>query len=190
MPINSRAKGQRAERDVANRLNVVVERVCLRLGVDFQKLKRNLAQTQQGGFDLEGVDWIAIEVKHQAKPLMNSWWEQTLRQAGPKPQDTATGVLHTSPQGGSPTSLQGGAGHHYRGVGGLYRREPVLIWKITGGQWRVRMFGRLEIEPGRRLRVVTDISMDDFLAWFERRLEVEIKNALSGAIGGDKGLFD
>jgi hypothetical protein len=52
------------------------------------------------------------------------------------------------------------------------------------------MFGRLEIEPGRRLRVVTDISMDDFLAWFERRMEVEIKNALSSAIGGDKGLFD
>lgn len=176
-------KGKRAERQVAGLLNVVVERVCSKLGVDIQRLKRNLSQTQQGGFDLEGLDWIAIEIKHHAKPQMNSWWQQTLQQAGPKPLDTTTGASETPLH---PTSLQGGSGHHYKGVGGLYRREPVLIWKTNGGQWQVRMFGRLEIEPGRRLRVVTNISMDDFLAWFERRVEVEIKSDLGGAIG----LFD
>lgn len=176
-------KGKRAERQVAGLLNVVVERVCSKLGVDFQKLKRNLAQTQQGGFDLEGVDWIAIEIKHHAKPALNSWWAQCLAQAGPTSlQGSALQGGHTSPQGGSTL--------HYKGVGGLYRREPVLIWKTNGGQWQVRMFGRLEIEPGRRLRVVTNISMDDFLAWFERRLEVEITSSLSAATGGDKGLFD
>jgi hypothetical protein len=77
-------KGKRAEREVANMLNPIIERVCLREGVDVQKLQRNLKQVQQGGFDLDGLDWIAPEIKHHKTPALNSWWDQTVRQAGMK----------------------------------------------------------------------------------------------------------
>jgi hypothetical protein len=75
-------KGKRAERAVANILNPIIERVCLKEGVDVTKLSRNLKQVQQGGFDLDGLDWIAPEIKHHKTPALNSWWDQTLRQAG------------------------------------------------------------------------------------------------------------
>jgi hypothetical protein len=74
-------KGKRAERAVANLLNPIIERVCQREGVDVQKLQRNLKQVQQGGFDLDGLDWIAIEIKHHKQTSLGSWWAQTLRQA-------------------------------------------------------------------------------------------------------------
>ena len=77
-------KGKRAERAVANLLNPIIARVCQREGVDVQKLQRNLKQVQQGGFDLDGLDWLAPEIKHHKSPSLGSWWEQTLRQAGGK----------------------------------------------------------------------------------------------------------
>lgn len=156
-------KGKRAERQIATLLNVEIDRVCSNLGVDTTKLKRNLAQTQQGGFDLEGLDWIAIEIKHHAKAQMSSWWDQTLRQAEPIYSLVGNGTTRT----------------------GAYRREPVLIWKLNGQKWNVRMFGRLEIEPGRRIRVPVDVSWESFVAWFTRRLEVEIKRSLASTLGGD-----
>lgn len=75
-------KGKRAEREVASMLNPIIARVCQREGVDVQKLQRNLKQVQQGGFDLDGLDWLAPEIKHHKTPALNSWWDQTVRQAG------------------------------------------------------------------------------------------------------------
>lgn len=145
-------KGKRAEREVANMLNPILDRLCTQLNIDPVRLSRNLKQTQVGGFDLDGLDWIAIEIKHHKQVSINSWWAQTLRQATDE-------------------------------------REPVLIWKQHGGKWKVRMYGRLEIEPGRRLKVVVDTSIDDFLVWFEKRAEVDLKKTLLSTLGVDKGLF-
>lgn len=74
-------KGKVAERAVANLLNPIIAAACEREGVEVCKLARNLKQTQVGGFDLDGLDWIAIEIKHHKTVAINSWWEQTLRQA-------------------------------------------------------------------------------------------------------------
>lgn len=81
--INSRAKGQVGEREVADMLNSVVFRVTGELG-DF---KRNLQQTQDGGFDLcsEAFPFFAIEVKrveNLTPALIESYWSQAKRQAG------------------------------------------------------------------------------------------------------------
>lgn len=142
-------KGKRAERAVASLLNPILERVCLAEGVDPQRLARNLKQTRQGGYDLDGLDWIAIEIKHHKVVTLNSWWAQTMRQAGRHPD-------------GQP-------------IVGMVQREPVLIWKKGGtSQWCVRMTGLLEIVPGRRLRTAVDISWEAFVVWFEKRAEVEI----------------
>jgi hypothetical protein len=145
-------KGKRAERTVANALNPILDKLVSSLGCDPVKLKRNLAQTQQGGFDLEGLPWIAIEIKHHQQVSLGAWWAQTLRQAGDQ-------------------------------------REPVLIWKKHGGQWNVRMYARLEIEPGRRLKVVADITWEAFLIWFEKRAEVELRAGVEQALIGGPGLF-
>lgn len=71
MPINSRTKGASAERDVAQILRN-------ELGIE---TKRNLEQWRSGGSDILGVPGFAIEVKRAAKPLLNQWWAQTVRQA-------------------------------------------------------------------------------------------------------------
>lgn len=146
MPINSRSKGQRGERAVAELLNVIIANLCIRLSImPIPKLSRNLVQTQNGGHDLVGLDWLAIEVKWYAeiKSHLPRWWAQCLRQAE------------------------------------AVKAEPILIYKANGSKWQVRMWGRLEIEPGRRLRVPVDISWDDFAVWFEKRCEVELKKKIA-----------
>lgn len=155
--INSRSKGQRGERAVCDLLNSAVIRVGQDLGMKLPVFSRNLVQSRNGGHDLVGHDWIAIEVKWYAeiKSHLPGWWAQTLRQAE------------------------------------AVNAEPVLIYKANGSRWFVRMWARLEIEPGRRLRVTADISMDDFIVWFEKRLELEAKKMIaSGAFPVAGGLFD
>lgn len=157
-------KGKRAERSVASALNPILERLVASIGCDPVKLKRNLAQTQQGGFDLEGLPWIAIEIKHHKTVALPSWWRQCCEQAG--------------------TDELGGP------IVGRTVREPVLVWKQHGGKWNVRMIGRLEIEKGRRLRAVVDVSWDAFLVWFEKRAEVELRKAVDDAFPvASEGLF-
>ena len=67
----SRSKGQRGEREVASILNE-------RLGLES---KRNLAQYQEGGFDLIGIPNYAIEVKRCEKISVEKWWDQSKEQA-------------------------------------------------------------------------------------------------------------
>lgn len=70
---NSRNKGKRAEQEIVNLLKDA--------GFD---VSRNLDQTRDGGYDILGIDDIALEVKRAKKPLVNKWWEQTVKQAGDK----------------------------------------------------------------------------------------------------------
>lgn len=72
MPINSRTKGQSGEREV---IHILREE----LGIE---ATRNLDQWRDGGSDILGLDGWAIEVKRAKQPLLKSWWEQTVRQAG------------------------------------------------------------------------------------------------------------
>ena len=67
----SRQKGQRGEREVCKLL-------ADKLGGEY---KRNLMQTQDGGYDVLGLDGYAIEVKFQEKFQIEKWWKQTVEQA-------------------------------------------------------------------------------------------------------------
>ena len=71
MAINSRNKGAAGEREVAKIIDDL-------LGI---KVQRNLDQWRSGGFDLDGLEGWAIEVKRAKKPLLAQWWAQTLAQA-------------------------------------------------------------------------------------------------------------
>jgi len=67
----SRQKGQRGEREVCKLL-------AEKLGGEY---KRNLMQTQDGGYDVLGLHGYAIEVKFQEKFQIEKWWKQTVEQA-------------------------------------------------------------------------------------------------------------
>lgn len=81
-------KGKRAEREVVNKLNPIIDMVideCVSEGIDktisLSRLRRNKNQSDIGGVDLFGIKTLAIEVKHQETLAISVWWNQCLRQA-------------------------------------------------------------------------------------------------------------
>lgn len=82
MAINSRAKGQRGEREVRDFLQKVVDEVAAEKKMLWApEVKRNLMQSMEGGHDLVGIPGLAVEVKFCEHPQVDKWWEQTLKQA-------------------------------------------------------------------------------------------------------------
>lgn len=134
--INVKQKGAKAERDVIAMLQPVVNEVCGELGIEPMVLKRNLEQTRGGGYDIVGVDWLAVEVKHQTMDRRDAWWEQTKKQAG-------------------------------------VDQEPILVYKLTGNKWWVRMYGRLQ-HGSDFVRCPVDITPAAFLVYFRHRLKKEL----------------
>lgn len=80
----ARDKGQRAERQVIKLLQPVVDKVYLEGGLEgvTPSLERNLMQSNKGGYDIVGLEWLALEVKHQETLQVDQWWDQAKRQAG------------------------------------------------------------------------------------------------------------
>lgn len=78
----SRNKGKEGEREVIRLLQPVVEQVFLAFDLAVPVLQRNTLQSDRGGFDIVGLEWLALEVKRQEQLLIGQWWEQTVRQAG------------------------------------------------------------------------------------------------------------
>lgn len=74
----SRNKGQRGEREVISMLQPVIDKVCEDLGIVTFQLKRNLHQRyKQKEYDVDGVPWMALEVKFQEDQSgIGSWWRQ------------------------------------------------------------------------------------------------------------------
>ena len=76
-------KGKRGEREVIQLMQPVVEKVYTDIGRadEVPKLKRNLMQSAEGGFDIVGLNWLALEVKFHETEQLNTWWAQCKRQA-------------------------------------------------------------------------------------------------------------
>lgn len=142
----SRNKGQRAEREVVKLLQPVVIAAWNEVGRDgpAPSLERNLMQAHKGGHDLLGLDWIAIEVKHQEQFAVASWWQQTKAQAAKASQHSVVQV------------------------------EPVLFYRKNNVQWRVIMRGYLDVQGGGRVRCPVSVAVEAFLVWFKLRLEKEL----------------
>jgi len=77
----SRNKGQRAEREVCKLLQPVVNQVYTAKGLEPPALERNLMQTRNGGYDIAGLEWLALEVKHHETLQITQWWCQTKQQS-------------------------------------------------------------------------------------------------------------
>lgn len=80
----ARDKGKRGERAVIDWLQPIVDEVYTSLGLKPVLLQRNTIQSDRGGSDLVGLPWLSAEVKNvenDSPGLLDSWWEQTERQA-------------------------------------------------------------------------------------------------------------
>lgn len=80
----SRNKGKAAERQVIQILQPVVNQVFEQYQEEPPKLQRNTLQSDGGGSDIAGLDWMALEVKWHKTPCVEQWWAQTVKQAGMK----------------------------------------------------------------------------------------------------------
>lgn len=81
MAVHARNKGKRGEREALELIQSWVTPVYESAGIPAPTIERNLMQSRDGGFDLVGVDWLALEVKRQEQVLIGAWWKQALRQA-------------------------------------------------------------------------------------------------------------
>ena len=82
--VNARAKGQRGEREVVGILQPVVNKVYGAHGMEAPNLERNLMQSARGGYDIIGLEWLALEVKRREQVMASGimgWWNQTKEQA-------------------------------------------------------------------------------------------------------------
>lgn len=79
--LRSRNKGKRGERQVIDLLQPVVNQIYEAHGLEPPTLQRNTLQSDFGGFDITGLEWLALEVKRQEQLNVAAWWEQTCRQA-------------------------------------------------------------------------------------------------------------
>lgn len=89
----SRNKGKRAEREVIAILQPIVNHVWLTHGLEPPLLQRNTLQSDQGGCDLAGLEWLSLEVKHCETFQLTQWWAQTVRQAKGRNGQKKTAVL-------------------------------------------------------------------------------------------------
>lgn len=79
--INSRSKGLRGELNAIRVIQPVINIVYKEFGKEPPLLQRNLMQSNKGGFDIVGLDWLALEIKYQEAENLPAWWEQCKVQA-------------------------------------------------------------------------------------------------------------
>jgi hypothetical protein len=143
----ARNKGKRGERAVIDWLQPILDEVCKKIGSKQVLLQRNTVQSDKGGTDIVGLDWLAAEVKNcesQGKANLASWWDQCDQQA----RDWST-------------SRQ--------------KMTPVLFYMRNHQPIRVRMMGWCgghDTDVG--LPCLIDISQEAFEAYFRVRAGVEL----------------
>lgn len=173
--VNAKQKGANGEREVASLLQPVVDRAYMEtLGItqrEVPKLQRNLLQTREGGYDLVGLDWLALEVKRVEavgasgqirKGALRGWWLQCVTAASKR--EVVDGQVVS------------------RVV-----KEPVLFYRPNGVTWTVRMYGHLSIPDvnmgsfgvmrGKRVKAPVTVELEPFLVWLDLRIRHELQGA-------------
>ena len=78
----SRNKGQTGEREIIQLLRPIINEVYQKYSsLEIPMLERNQNQSNLGGYDIVGIDWLALEIKRQETLQLNTWWQQTSKQA-------------------------------------------------------------------------------------------------------------
>ena len=69
-------KGKQGEREAIKYLQPIINDVCDAIEVSRVELYRNQNQSALGGYDIDGLPWLAIEIKRQEALSINTWWKQ------------------------------------------------------------------------------------------------------------------
>ncbi|QQM14133.1 putative holiday junction resolvase [Vibrio phage pVco-14] len=72
-------KGKAGEREAIKFIQPTIDKVYQMMGVDAVQLYRNQNQSALGGYDIDGLPWLALEIKRQEQLNLNKWWEQVNR---------------------------------------------------------------------------------------------------------------
>ena len=83
MAINGKVKGASGEREAISVLQPIVTTIYTGYGLEPPVLERNLEQTRGGGYDINGLPWLALEIKRVEVLALDKWWRQTTKQAAP-----------------------------------------------------------------------------------------------------------
>jgi hypothetical protein len=171
----ARNKGQRGEREVIAVLQPIVNRVYLKYSFEPPLLKRNLLQTREGGFDIMGLEWMALEVKYQEHENVNGWWRQTCKQAG---TDLVGKPLTAISDDELVTIEMIRSGRKVKITGRLMSdqiRIPILFYRSNHEQWRICMISRL-FSRRSQFSVMARVGLIEFCAWFEMALNERMKS--------------
>jgi hypothetical protein len=154
----SRNKGQRGEREVIKLLQPIIDKAYKECGIEAAVLERNLMQSNKGGFDIVGLEWLALEVKFQEAEKLNDWWQQCVTQAS-RPVDNGDGTK-------------------------VWKRvkEPVLIYRKSRAAWNVMMLGNLEMpDGGVKLKTPVIVSLETFKVWLYHRILNGLRSSMTEA---------
>jgi len=80
----AQSKGARAERAAIDLLQPIVDKIYRHAGYKEElipTLQRNTLQSDKGGFDVVGLNWLALEIKHQETLHLDHWWVQCIEQS-------------------------------------------------------------------------------------------------------------
>jgi hypothetical protein len=149
-----------------------VSKVYIEAGLPAPDLARNLSQTREGGFDITGLSWLALEVKYQEGEHLNKWWSQTCRQAG-------VGIYGEREEEGM--TGKGEVGLSSGKVGRLMIRTPILFYRANREQWSVMLLGRLFTEKSQ-IRTPVRVTLTQFLPWFELKVREEVSKIIGRQI--------
>lgn len=141
-----RAKGKSGEYEIIQLLKPIVDKVYMKYASEVPLLERNSLQTNKGGSDIAGLPWLAIEVKRQETLNLVDWWEQSLK-------STRKGQV------------------------------TVLVYRQDRRKWRAQLLAALPLNNNRQHLelelssiglIKVDITIEDFLDWFEQKVEYEL----------------
>jgi len=139
--VNIRVKGATAERDIAERLNVVIRKILLEFTSNDEILnnhnyyvQRNQNQSAVGGNDLINTYGFGIEVKRQEILNINTWWEQCTTSAKKNSE------------------------------------IPVLLYRQTRKPWKCIMQGYIGLPKGQFGACRTEVEFETFLIAFEHHV--------------------
>jgi hypothetical protein len=139
--VNIRIKGASAEREIAEKLNVVIRRILKEFTDDETILnnhnyyvQRNQNQTAVGGNDLVNTYGFGIEIKRQEVLNINTWWVQCTKAAQ------------------------------------LNSEIPVLLYRQTRKPWKCVIQGFIGLPKGQFGACRAEVEFETFLIAFEHHV--------------------
>lgn len=205
MAVNARNKGKSGEYEVIDVLQGVMDEVFAEFNLKAPTLRRNTEQYADGGVDIAGTVWYAVEVKRCEKLDLGKWWLQTLGQSDRafvelpqfEPLPAGEKYLRAPPVVFMPYHKQTQVDKDVSasGFGGKIKKIPLLFYRQNRAPWRVMMQARiLPAEchglAASKVTMPVDIAYEAFVVWFRLDLRSRLmalgglKAHLSGSLRG------